>query len=282
MPMIQCPSCAVTLKVPETAIGKNVKCRCGTVIAVPSASQPKAKSAPATPSVPTASYLDQLTAKDFQRTEKPVEQPTESQNKKNSDALAPFIKAEAKSGKRSVSERERWDNIDAIYTIFFALAILNVAGTVVSIIRYPTATFYGGLPLFLLLSIIPPSILGGTGFGLMLRKTWGWWMAILSLGMVAGALFPWMRGFFWLINAIIRGAIEFSVAFEAIGNGAFACLIAGIAIWMLTQLISYPVMKKFKVTMPLILAWVISIFGGYTAGLIYSYVMFRIIFNIVF
>jgi hypothetical protein len=59
-------------------------------------------------------------------------------------------------------------------------------------------------------------------------------------------------------------------------------MISGFAIWMLMQLINYPVMKKFNVTMPLILAWVISIVGGYTAGLIYSYVIFRIIFNIVF
>lgn len=282
MPMIQCPSCAVTLKVPETAIGKNVKCRCGTVIAVPSASQPKAKSAPATPSVPTASYLDQLTAKDFQRTEKPVEQPTESQNKKNSDALAPFIKAEAKSGKRSVSERERWDNIDAIYTIFFGLAILNVGLLILSILLSLGTFFSLRTVLFLPLSLILPSLLAATGYGLMKRKTWGWWLAILSLGLVGGGAFPWIRTFIQLAIAIGRGAIEYSDAFWMLAYGAFAFLISGIAIWMLTQLINYPVMKKFKVTMPLILAWVISIFGGYTAGVIYSYVIFRIIFNIVF
>lgn len=282
MPMIQCPSCGVTLKAPETAVGKNVKCRCGAIIAVPASNQPKAKSAPAKPSAPPASYLDQLTANDFQRMEKPKEQPTESQNKKNTDALAPFIKAEAKSGKRSVSERERWDNIDAIYTIFFGLAILNIGLLILSILLNLDTFFSLRSLLFLPISLISPSLLAATGYGLMKRKTWGWWMAILTLGLVGGGAFPWIRTFIQLAIAIGRGAIEFSDAFWTLAYGAFAFLISGIAVWMLAQLINYPVMKKFKVTMPLVLAWVISIFGGYTAGVIYSYVMFRIIFNVVF
>jgi len=282
MPIIQCPSCALTLKISETAIGKNVKCRCGKIIAVPDSNQPKAKPLPSSTNAQPTSYLDQLTANDFQRSEKPKEQPTESQNKKNTDALAPFVKAESKSGKRTISDRERWDNIDAIYTIFFGLAILNIGLLILTILLNLNTFFSFRSLLFLPISLFLPSLLAATGFGLMLRKTWGWWSAILVLGLVGGAAAPWIKILIQLAIAIGRAEVEISTAFWTLAYGVFAFMISGFAIWMLMQLINYPVMKKFNVTMPLILAWVISIVGGYTAGLIYSYVLFQIIFRVVF
>jgi hypothetical protein len=47
------------------------------------------------------------------------------------------------------------------------------------------------------------------------------------------------------------------------------------------QLIHPGVMKRFNIAIPPILGWVIGIFGGYSFGLLYSFILFRVILNAV-
>ena len=295
MPIVKCSSCGVSLKVPETAIGKKVKCRCGEVVSVPAATTAEqalptapSKSSPAKPSpkIPasTPNFFDQLTSKDLERRDAPKEVKTDTHQKKSSDALAPYMKSEGKPGRRAVSDTERWDNIDAIYTVFFALALLEAGGVVFSFFQMilgGSVLSVKGMIFFTFFSLVPISLKVATGFGLLRRKTWGWWLAIILLGMVAGFMFPLVRGLVSLLIAAIRFGLDWSVATSALAYGGFGVVISLIAIWMMRQLIHPGVMKRFNIAIPPILGWVIGIFGGYSFGLLYSFILFRVILNAV-
>lgn len=290
MAIVKCSSCGVSLKVPDTAVGKKVKCRCGEVVSVPAATSaeqgPTAVSSKSTSAKPssTPNYFDQLTSKDLERRDAPKEVKGDTHQKKSSDALAPYMKSEGKAGRRVVSDSERWDNIDAIYTVFFALALLGVGGFVFSLFQMVLGGngFSSlGVVLFIFFSFVPISLNAATGFGLLRRKTWGWWLAIILLGMVAGSVFPLVRGLVSVLYVAIRFGLDWSVATSVLAYGGFGVFISLMAIWMMRQLIHPGVMKRFNIGIPPVIAWVIGIVGGYSFGLLYSFILFRIIFNAV-
>ena len=291
MVIVKCSSCGVSLKVPDTAVGKKVKCRCGEVVSVPAATSaeqgPPAVSSKSTSAKPssTPNFFDQLTSKDLERRDAPKEvKGGDTHQKKSSDALAPYMKSEGKPGRRVVSDSERWDNIDAIYTIFFALALLGVGGFLFSL--FQTVLRGDGFSLlgvvfFIFLSLVPISLNAATGFGLLHRKTWGWWLAIILLGMAAGSVFPLVRGLVYVLYVAIRFGLDWSVAASVLAYGGFGVVISLMAIWMMRQLIHPGVMKRFNIGIPPVIAWVIGIVGGYSCGLLYSFILFRIILNAV-
>jgi hypothetical protein len=283
MAIVKCSSCGVSLKVPDTAVGKKVKCRCGEVVSVPAATSaeqgPPAVSSKSTSAKPssTPNFFDQLTSKDLERRDAPKEVKGDTHQKKSSDALAPYMKSEGKPGRRVVSDSERWDNIDAIYTVFFALAIVDVGWLVYSYfqaagldvpIRFLFVTT--------LISLVPILCKVVAGFGLLLRKTWGWWFAIVVLGLTAGTVFPLIRSLWFLANLAIRSGMDSSIPFSSIARGLYGVLVSCVAIWMMRQLTHPVIMKRFNVGIPPILAWVIGIVGGYCIGLLYSYILYRI------
>lgn len=283
MAIVKCSSCGVSLKVPDTAVGKKVKCRCGEVVSVPAATSaeqgPPAVSSKSTSAKPssTPNFFDQLTSKDLERRDAPKEVKEDTHQKKSSDALAPYMKSEGKPGRRVVSDAERWDNIDAIYTAFFALAIVDVGWLVYSYfqaagldvpIRFLFATT--------LISLVPILCKVVAGVGLLLRKTWGWWFAIVVLGLTAGTVFPLIRSLWFLANLAIRSGMDSSIPFSSIAWGLYGVLVSCVAIWMMRQLTHPVVMNRFNVGIPPILAWVIGIVGGYCIGLLYSYILYRI------
>ena len=284
MAIVKCSSCGVSLKVPDTAVGKKVKCRCGEVVSVPAATSaeqgPPAVSSKSTSAKPssTPNFFDQLTSKDLERRDAPKEvKGGDTHQKKSSDALAPYMKSEGKPGRRVVSDSERWDNIDAIYTVFFALAIVDVGWLVYSYfqaagldvpIRFLFATT--------LISLVPILCKVVAGVGLLLRKTWGWWFAIVVLGLTAGTVFPLIRSLWFLANLAIRSGMDSSIPFSSIAWGLYGVLVSCVAIWMMRQLTHPVVMNRFNVGIPPILAWVIGIVGGYCIGLLYSYILYRI------
>lgn len=283
MAIVKCSSCGVSLKVPDTAVGKKVKCRCGEVVSVPAATSaeqgPPAVSSKSTFAKPssTPNFFDQLTSKDLERRDAPKEVKEDTHQKKSSDALAPYMKSEGKPNRRVVSDSERWDNIDAIYTVFFALAIVDVGWLVYSYfqaagldvpIRFLFATT--------LISLVPILCKVVAGVGLLLRKTWGWWFAIVVLGLTAGTVFPLIRSLWFLANLAIRSGMDSSIPFSSIAWGLYGVLVSCVAIWMMRQLTHPVVMNRFNVGIPPILAWVIGIVGGYCIGLLYSYILYRI------
>lgn len=293
MPIVKCSSCGVSLKVPETAIGKKVKCRCGEVVSVPAATTAEqavttapSKSSPAKPaptiSASTPNFFDQLTSKDLERRDAPKEVKTDTHQKKSSDALAPYMTSEGKPGRRAVSDSERWDNIDAIYTVFFALAVVDVGWLVYSYFQVAGSDISVRLMLLTtLISLVPILCKLVAGVGLLLRKTWGWWVAIVVLGLTAGTLFPLIRSLWFLANLAIRFGMDSSIPFSSIAWGLYGVLVSCVAIWMMRQLTHPVVMKRFNVGIPPILAWVIGLVGGYSFGLLYSYILFRVILNAV-
>jgi hypothetical protein len=215
----------------------------------------------------------------------PKEVKTDTHQKKSSDALAPYMKSEGKPGRRAVSDSERWDNIDAIYTVFFALAVVDVGKLVYfyfqgtsRVFELPTGqvvefnvTFRSVL-ISMLLSLVPLLCKVVAGVGLLLRKTWGWWFAIVVLGLTAGTVFPLIRSLWFLANLAIRFGMDSSIPFSSIAWGLYGVLVSCVAIWMMRQLTHPMVMKRFNVLIPPVLAWVIGMVGGYCIGLLYSYI----------
>lgn len=303
MPIVACSSCKAKLNAPDSALGKKVKCRCGALVDVPSGSasaanaqpakaqpakvqSPNVQAKPTGPSNTMGQLLDQLTASDFSRAEKKVESTGPSQNQRDSKALDAFKAPNTKSGKRggfndgmSGPASTGMEDLNAIAILYFVFAGLHLVGMIAWIVLavMGSETLVVDKIPFMVIASLPTIVFDAmAGVGLLKRKAWGWWLAGLGIGWVAGATLPSYRLTIRVVIDLVRGKIEAGEVWPLLVLLGVALAIFIGAMMLLSKMIQPKMMKKYDVQVNQILAWVVCILGGVLIGV--AYIVFLYVF----
>lgn len=303
MPIVACSSCKAKLNAPDSALGKKVKCRCGALVDVPPGSAPAANAQPAKaqpakaqspnvqakpsgPSNTMGQLLDQLTASDFSRAEKKVESTGPSQNQRDAKALDAFKDPNTKSGKRggfndgmSGPASSGMEDLSAIAILYFVFAGLHFVGMIAWIVLavMGSGTLVVDKIPFMVIASLPTIVFDVmAGIGLLKRKAWGWWLASLGIGWVAGVTLPSYRLTIRVVIDLIRGKIEVGEVWPLLVLLGVALAIFIGAMVLLSKMIQPKMMKKYDVQVNQILAWIVCILGGVLIGV--AYIVFLYVF----
>lgn len=294
MPIVACSSCNAKLNAPDSAIGKKVKCRCGALVDVPPGAAPKAQPAntqasklqpkASGPSNTMGQLLDQLTASDFSRAEKKVESTGPSQSQRDSKALDAFKDPNIKSGKRggfndgsSGSASAGMEDLSPIAILYFVFAGLHLVGMITWIVLAVLGSgtlVVDKIPFMMMASLPTIAFDVMAGIGLLKRKAWGWWLAALGVGWVAGATLPSYRLTIRVLIDIIRGKVEAGDVWPLLVLLGVAIAICVGAMILLSKMIQPKMMKKYNVQINQVLAWFVCIFGGLLIGVAYTVFLF--------
>jgi hypothetical protein len=267
---VTCPKCGTQSQAPDAAAGKRSRCKCGEVIAIPAVGQAVGKSSVANPSkaasAPTkskspapapepkdSSLFDVLTDRDFQQTQVNPYAVTEKSGISDAEALRTYLRNE--QGKVA-PVKESQGNLALIVAGFFIGLIKNIFLIVVVLALMHLVPQIGEAIPFLRLGGIYLAILSvyaildlAAGVGVILRKNWGWWLALVGLG--------------WIISERLVGFIAMLMVSEDIprlvGFGVGSSVAGLIATGLIHSLAQPKIQQKFKVKVPVGLAWAIAL-----------------------
>jgi hypothetical protein len=171
------------------------------------------------------------------------------------------------------------EDLNAIAVMYFVFGGLHLVGMITWIVL---AILGSGV---LVLDKIPFMIMASlptigfdvmAGIGLLKRKAWGWWLAALGIGWVAGVTLPSYRFMIRAAIDIARGKVQIGDVWPILVVGGIALAICFGAMLLLSKLIQPALMKKFNVQISQSLAWIVCIVGGFLIGV--AYIVFLYIF----
>lgn len=283
-----CGTCGKALAVPVAYAGKAVKCPCGAAIKVPgtptagnAVSSPAANALTATaakqPSKPTTAqnasskpglsapaplnptFFDQLTEADFSRPNANPYEPAASARNNDAAVLRKYVGEGNKEEQKKVASGNitflavlNFIGAAGYLTLGFLLLILSsILGAVADVLPLAAlgiffALFLFGFGVFDLVS----------GIGLIKRKPWGWWIAIVGLGWAFAD-----RGF-GVIAQFINAEDFLNVLPAAIGSLFFMFA----QFYFLNFLLQYDTMKLFGLRTKPGLGWAVSLGVGLVLG----------------
>jgi hypothetical protein len=262
----------VKVNAPDEAVGKRIRCKCGTAISVPGVATvksaapagkpPSGANAPLSPSL-----FDVLTDRDRQMAQTNPYATTEKSTTNDATALRTYLRDdEAKETKAKQSK----SNLLLITACFFLGALKNIAAIAIALAlpdelpNAAAATPFLKLKSLYLAVLIPYALFDfAAGIGMTQRKAWGWWLAVVGMGWAVAE-----RVGSWVVVFLTSEEVSFSIG-AAIGTLIFGGICAALIGFMLQS----ETQKRFGVTTKPAIAWLaivlipLVIEGGVTAGL---------------
>lgn len=213
------------------------------------ASAPKA----VTPEPTTSSLLDLLTAQDEELVQKNPYAVTEKSSTSDAAVLRTYLKDD---DEKKIKEKQSQGNLLAITVCFFLGVIKNIAVMVIALAfakELPQAAF--GFPFIpvgavYLAVLIPYALFDlGVGIGMGMKKSWGWWLAIVGMG--------------WAIMERIAALIVACLTSDEINGPLFAggasIVLCIVSFALIHFLFKKENQKKFKVEVKPMIGWLIAL-----------------------
>jgi hypothetical protein len=257
---VTCPKCGTQSHAPDAAAGKRSRCKCGEIIAIPAVGQGVGKASVAKPSMTApapeskeSSLIDVLTDRDFQQTQTNPYAVTEKTATSDAEALRTYLRNEQG---RIAPVKESQGNLALIVAGFFFGLIKNIFLIVAVLALMHLVPQIGEAIPFLRLGGIYLAILSvyaildlAAGVGVILRKNWGWWLALVGLG--------------WIISERLVAFIAMLMVSEDIprlvGFGIGSSIAGMIATALIHSLVQPKIQQKFNVKVPVGLAWALAL-----------------------
>lgn len=244
---VVCPKCGLRLNAPDAAAGKRVRCKCGEAIAVPGAT------AAVAPTPPNASLLDVLTDRDLKQVQANPYAPTAKASNTDAAALRTYLRNDDdKKAKAKKSE----GNLVLITVAFFIGMMINsvlaflmfAVGSLTQQIEAVAPLIRAGAFFFVILVIFALFDLAAA-IGMITRKPWGWWTAIIGLGWGA-----WER-----LSSVVVGGFEAEEYAKLIGAAIGALVFAGVCLSLVSFMVQPETQKKFLVDVKPTTAWLVAL-----------------------
>ncbi|MCU0710129.1 MAG: zinc-ribbon domain-containing protein [Pirellula sp.] len=255
---VVCPKCGSRLNAPDAAAGKRVRCKCGEAISVPTAlSGPTSSSSPTprsnAPPPPNSSLLDVLTDRDLQQAQANPYAPTSKASNTDAAALRTYLRND---DEKKAQAKKSEGNLVLITVCFFigmmmngAIAVLMFAvGSLTQQIEAVAPLIRAGAFFFAIMLVFALFDLA-VGIGMIARKPWGWWTAIIGLGWGA-----WER-----LSSLIVGGLEAEEYTHLIGVAIGALVFASICLSLINFMIQTETQKKFLVEVKPAVAWLVAL-----------------------
>lgn len=206
-----------------------------------------------TPVPTTSSLFDLLTAQDQELAQKNPYAVTEKSGTSDAAALRTYLKDD---DEKKNKEKQSQGNLLAITVCFFLGVVKNIAVMVIALVfakELPQAAF--GFPFIpvgaiYLAVLIPYALVDlGVGIGMAMKKSWGWWLAVVGLG--------------WAIMERIAALAVACLTSDEMNGPLFAggaSLVLCIVSFALIQfLLTKENQKKFKVDVKPMIGWLIAL-----------------------
>jgi hypothetical protein len=291
---VTCPKCGLKSKAPDQAIGKKVRCKCGEKLLVAAAetkesrsSKPSGDTAASKPlstkappgsresrkvalteseSSSSPSLFDLLTESDQQAT--PINPYAVVEKSLVNDAAA--LKGYLRDDEAKITQAKQSQSNLLIITLVLVFGVIrNIALLVIAFAflkEIPGALFVNPFLIvggsYVAVLIVYALFDLAAVVGMVLRKPWGWWLAVFGLG--------------WAIAERIASFVVVCLTNEEFSGplivGIAALVLCGFGFVLLASLMSKDSRKSFRVetkpaiVWPLVLLLPLAIEGGITAG----------------
>jgi len=265
---VVCPKCGTKSSAPDNAAGKRLRCRCGEIVAIPASSPPSAPApapAPATaaksskpasesptPSS-TGSLFDVLTERDFRQTQVNPYAVSEKSGNSDAAALRTYLKDEdakknkAKQNQSNIAVIAVGFFIGLIKTVFLIVMLAALMKVLPQVAETVPFLQLGGIYFVMLIAYAIVDLVAGVG--ILMRKPWGWWFAVIGLGWIMAE-----RGIGLVSMFMVSDNTPRLIGF-AIGT----LIASGLAIALINVLLQSDNQAQFKVRVSGAVAWTVAI-----------------------